>query len=255
MLSLRILAFLAVLALAACGGPGPQSAERLEPPCREVAFEGNHFTVCRTQPGRHDLRLASLDSAGAPLRDFDRLETHLGADRTRVAFAMNAGMYDARGRPIGLYVERGREAKALNRNPGPGNFHMLPNGVFWGNPDGWHVTPTSEFAERGPEDLSFATQSGPMLVIDGALHPDFAPNGRSLRIRNGVGVDAKGNAWFAISGEPVSFGRFARLFRDRLDCPNALYLDGAVSRLWYPEGRRRDPGVPLGPIVVALQSR
>ena len=94
-----------------------------------------------------------------------------------------------------------------------------------------------------------------MLLIDGALHPRIAENGESLQVRNAVGVGLDGNAWFAISDEPVSFGRFARLFRDRLACPDALYLDGAVSRLWDPVSRRLDGGPPIGPIVVALQKR
>ena len=98
----------------------------------------------------------------------------------------------------------------------------------------------------------WATQSGPMLVIDGALHPAFAPNGDSLHVRNGVGVDGAGIAWFAISDEPVSFGRFARLFRDSLGCRNALFLDGAVSSLWDRPAGRRDSYSRLGPLVAVF---
>jgi uncharacterized protein YigE (DUF2233 family) len=94
-----------------------------------------------------------------------------------------------------------------------------------------------------------------MLIIANQLHPRIAPDGPSLQIRNGVGVAADGSAWFAISDDPVSFGRFARLFRDKLGCANALYLDGKVSRLWDPVAARKDGGAAIGPIVVALQKQ
>ncbi|MCB1390422.1 MAG: phosphodiester glycosidase family protein, partial [Rhodobacteraceae bacterium] len=90
----------------------------------------------------------------------------------------------------------------------------------------------------------------PMLVIDGALHPRFLPDSDSLHVRNGVGVSADGHdAWFVISDEPVTFHRFARVFRDVLGVPDALYLDGSVSRLYAPELGRDDWGLPLGPVV------
>ncbi|WP_171524391.1 phosphodiester glycosidase family protein, partial [Acinetobacter baumannii] len=74
-------------------------------------------------------------------------------------------------------------------------------------------------ARNKPDHVRFATQSGPMLLIDGQLHPKLAENGTSLQIRNAVGVGLNGSAWFAISNAPVSFGRFARLFRDKLAAP------------------------------------
>jgi uncharacterized protein YigE (DUF2233 family) len=91
-----------------------------------------------------------------------------------------------------------------------------------------------------------------MLITEGKLHPAFQPNGDSLNIRNGVGACGGNTAWFAISDEPVSFGRFARLFRDKLKCPNALFLDGAVSSLWEA-GARQDRRAPLGPMIAVFK--
>ena len=54
---------------------------------------------------------------------------------------------------------------------------------------------------------------------------------------------------FAISDSPVTFDTFARLFRDALACPNALFLDGSVSSLYAPGLKRDDEFLPLGPIV------
>jgi uncharacterized protein YigE (DUF2233 family) len=164
---------------------------------------------------------------------------------------MNAGMYDAQGAPIGLYVEDGRQRRAINRRRGGGNFHLLPNGVFAIAPDGRAVVVKS--ADYDPATHPrWATQSGPMLVIDGALHPAIRPNGDSLHIRNAVCVADPDGAWFAISEDPVSFGRLARLLRDSLGCRDALYLDGAVSSLWDRPAGRRDAYSRLGPLVAVF---
>ena len=161
---------------------------------------------------------------------------------------MNAGMFDEAGGPIGLYVEAGRERHAINLRAGPGNFHMLPNGVFAADAEG-HVSIVPSAGYDPASHPSWATQSGPMLVIDGAFHPLISANGDSLYVRNGVGVADPNLAWFVISDEPVSFGRLARFFRDRLGCRNALYFDGAVSSLWDPAAGRADDVHPLGPMV------
>ncbi|MEN3746298.1 phosphodiester glycosidase family protein [Sphingomonas sp. HF-S3] len=249
----RLLTTAALLTLSACGAP--DSRNGIDAACSVTQFEGNEFTLCRAQPGKHDLMLVNKGDAGAPMRGFDTLDRRLGDRFARLAFAMNAGMFDGKGLPIGYYVEDGAVQAPLNRRSGPGNFHLKPNGVFYGDARGWHVVTTEQFAAGKPDHVRFATQSGPMLVIGGKLHPQFADNGVSLQMRNGVGVSPDGSAWFAISNEPVSFGRFARLFRDRVKAPDALYLDGSVSRLWDPVSGRKDSGAEIGPIIVALQRK
>jgi uncharacterized protein YigE (DUF2233 family) len=244
---------LAFLLIAACSAP--TSRNGIAAACSQVAFEESRFTVCHAQPDKHDLLLVDRGADGKPMRNFDQLDKRLGARFGQIAFAMNAGMFDEKGLPIGYYVEDGAQQAPLNKREGPGNFHLRPNGVFYGDARGWHVVTTQSFASGKPDHVRFATQSGPMLMIGGKLHPQIADNGTSLQMRNGVGVAPDGSAWFAISEEPVSFGRFARLFRDKLGAPDALYLDGAVSRLWDPVAGRKDGGADIGPIVLALQRR
>ena len=186
------------------------------------------------------------------LRGFDALERALGADASRVRFAMNAGMFDEQGSPIGLYVERGKQLKPLNLRAGPGNFHMQPNGVSAVDRKGRvSVTPSAEFKAKARKPY-WATQSGPMLLIDGKLHPRFDHDGESRLVRNGVGVKEPRTAYFVISEDSVSFGRFARFFRDALGCRNALFLDGSVSSLWEPASGRKDSSTQLGSLVVVL---
>jgi len=220
--------------------------------CERIEFEGSRFTACRYRRGEDEIAFF-LDPGGTPLRSLAALEQHLGPRAGQLRFAMNGGMYDRAGRPIGLYVEQGRERRALNTRNASGNFHLKPNGVFSVDADGQVAVTTSE-RYRPFRPIRWATQSGPMLVIDGALHPRISDNGASLNIRNGVGVSAPDTAWFAISEEPVSFGRFARLFRDRLGCPNALFLDGSVSSLWDRPAARQDANPALGPIIAVFKA-
>ena len=230
--------------------PSPMAPVGTSSSCEARRFEGTRLTVCRFDADRGQLALVQADAAGRPYRTFDAVEQALGVGAARVRFAMNAGMFDAGGYPIGLFVQDGLERRGLNRREGPGNFHLLPNGVFAEDEAGQvHVVAAERFAAEVP-DPRWATQSGPMLVIDGALHPRFDQDGVSRLIRNGVGVSDPKTAWFVISEEGISFGRFARFFRDELGCADALFLDGTVSSLWDVPARRRDSHAELGPMLV-----
>jgi len=194
-----------------------------------------------------------LDGRSGPLRSFEALEARLGGEARALRFAMNAGMYDEQGGPIGLYVENGVKRHRLNLRSGPGNFHLQPNGVFAVDDRGRVSIASSKLFSRRSRPVRWATQSGPMLLIGGRLHPRFDADGPSRLVRNGVGVAGSGTAWFAISKEGVSFGRFARLFRDELGCTDALFLDGTVSSLWDPGAGRRDSYSSLGPMIAVFR--
>ncbi|WP_132546271.1 phosphodiester glycosidase family protein [Rhodovulum euryhalinum] len=219
--------------------------------CGHVAHEGRGYVVCETDPARVELRLFRLDTTGAVLGSFARVDLMLAGEGKTLAFAMNAGMYHADRSPVGLYIEGGEQQAPAVASAGPGNFGLLPNGILCLADGVARVIETRAYLAEPPA-CRYATQSGPMLVIDGALHPRFLPDSDSRFVRNGVGVTADGRALFAISDRPVTFHEFGRLFRDVLETPNALYLDGKISRLYAPELGRSDIGLPMGPIVGAL---
>ena len=221
---------------------------QVESACRSVIFEDTSLTHCLATPARHAIAMDLGPDGGEPYRSLSRFAQSSTA--STIAFAMNGGMYDGAGRPIGYYVENAQRLQTLNTASGEGNFHMSPNGVFFGSDGKWEVRTTADFLANVSDRPQFGTQSGPMLVIDGDLHPDIAHDGASRMVRNGVGVDERGRAHFVISNAPISFGRFSRFFRDKLDVANALYLDGNVSALWNPATDRLDTGAPIGPIIV-----
>ena len=223
--------------------------------CRETEFEGNRFTICEVDASQADLRLFLKGEDGKILGQFSSIDQLLKAQGRQLAFAMNAGMYHKDRDPVGYYLENGTEIMHVVPKAGPGNFGMLPNGVFCIRPGRADVIETLEFVERAP-DCTYATQSGPMLVIDGALHPRFLVDSTSRYVRNGVGTSADGKrAVFVISRNAVTFYEFGSLFRDGLGLKNALYFDGKVSKLYAPELGRKDSGFAMGPMVGVVVDR
>lgn len=220
-------------------------------PCANLQADGRSYTICRFDPAKADLRLFWRGPNKAPLGSFAAVANML-APGEKLVFAMNAGMYDDKQAPLGLYIEKGVELRRANLRGGSGNFHLKPNGVFYVGGGKAGVLETAEFLQKRPK-ADYATQSGPMLVLNGAIHPRIHADGVSEKIRNGVGVDGKGEVVFAISNGGVTFHRFASLFRDDLGCDNALFLDGSISALYAPDLGRDDFTAPLGPMIGAVE--
>ncbi|WP_428547035.1 phosphodiester glycosidase family protein [Profundibacter sp.] len=222
--------------------------------CETLTYKSNDYTLCEVTLD-DDLRLFHSDADGKLLGSFSRINAMLADHGQTLGFAMNAGMYHADRRPVGLFIERGKEIAPLADGGTYGNFGLKPNGVFCFSKQALAVIETNVF-RLSKTACEYATQSGPMLVIDGALHPRFLIDATSRYIRNGVGVSADGTrAYFVISDNPVTFHEFGSLFRDHLKTPNALYFDGKVSRLYAPDLGRSDSGFPLGVIVGTVISR
>lgn len=220
---------------------------------RDMAFEGVAYVVCEIEPRTHRLIVARTDANGKPYGSLEAFDKAMAATGKPVLLAMNAGMYHEGLGPVGLFVENGRQETQLNMANAAGNFFLKPNGVFFVGKDGRAgVLETNAYA-AAKLDVAFATQSGPMLVIDGQLHPRFEADGLSRYIRNGVGVRADGIVVLVISRRPVSLGSFGRLFQDTLACPNALFLDGDISAL--SGGSRMIVGGkrPVGPILAVME--
>lgn len=227
--------------------PVPVEATDPSSACQPASFEGIPLTHCIADPARHRISASLAPVSG---EDFGTIEAwSAGRNESAIAFVMNGGMYGDDLRPLGYFVQGSDRLEELDRGEGDGNFYLKPNGVFFGTGGTWRILDTDTFLRTIGSRPQFGTQSGPMLVLNGELHPEFQENGPSRAIRNGVGIDGEGHAHFVISNAPVSFGQFARFFRDELETPNALFLDGNISSLWDPATGRMDGG-RVGPLIV-----
>ena len=239
-----LLQFCAVILLW-LAAPGAVHAE----PCRSQSFKGASYIVCSFDPSKQDLRIFWQGEDGEPYRTFTALAVDLETKGRSLRFAMNGGMYTGDFRPVGLHIENGRELSPADTATLTGapsqipNFYKKPNGVFYIGVGEAGILETQRFLAAKP-NVKFATQSGPLLIIDGAIHPAFIVNSTDRKPRNGVGLSSPTAVHFVITKEPVNFHDFARFFRDGLGCGNALFLDGGTaSGLYAPEfGRNDAPG-------------
>lgn len=243
-LNTRLFLLLGVLLLPSCGNsPGPEEAShRPDIECPAYVAEGLEVSCLTFRQAtyvvlRVDLRAARIktlwrNSAGVPYGSLAEVYRQVGDDLLALT---NAGIYSENHAPEGLHVEEGMTLSPLNLYGGDGNFYWRPNGVFYVADDGAGIIESGKFNslnERG--GIHQATQSGPLLVIDGEVNHNLRPGSRSLYVRNGVGVKSPDEVYIVISKGGVSLYDFASMFREQLNCRNALYLDGCVSQMYLP---------------------
>ncbi|MES2474979.1 MAG: phosphodiester glycosidase family protein [Verrucomicrobiota bacterium] len=224
-----------LLLLASCGLANAAVTEE------SIDHAGVKFRVVKLDP--QQVSLVWKDKNGVPYRDFETVQTAFATQGKKVAFIMNAGIFEPGGIPSGLHREKQKNLHPLNLAEAPGNFFLKPNGVLYlfGSSSGRTpaiVNATSfprieqEFQIKSASWIEWAIQSGPLLLLDGQRHPAFNQGSTSKLHRNGVGVDVEKRLVFAITakGERVNFWDFSGLFL-KLGCKDALFLDGDISQM------------------------
>jgi len=235
--------------------PAARAGDSAPPGLSAVTFRGQGYMVRTVDPRKDDLRLYWKDAQGKPLHDFTSLEKFVSANGERLVFAANAGMFEPDFKPVGLLVQDRNEQAPLNLNEGAGNFYLKPNGVFLINEKHEAMVVESSAYTALLTPAVWATQSGPLLVHGGNIHPDFIEDSKNKKIRSGVGVRKDGMVFFVISRGPVNFYDFASLFLTKLKCPHALYLDGEISAFYVP-GLTEKPGEHIfGPIFGLVEKQ
>ena len=78
-------------------------------------------TICPFDTQTDSISIALRGTDGRPLRSLAALRQDLGPTAAaQVRFAVNGGMYDVDGEPVGLFVAEGKTVKPLNLRKGPG---------------------------------------------------------------------------------------------------------------------------------------
>lgn len=190
------------------------------------------FLTYKVDLKKQDLRLYWKNDNNQNIGSIQNLKLWLEGKNRVLEFAMNAGMYKKDNSPQGLYIEKQKILSALDTTRASGNFYLKPNGIFYLTTNKTAaICRTEDF--RNIEKVEYATQSGPMLLIGGQIHPEFKKRSTNLNIRNGVGILPDGKVLFVLSKKEINFYDFANYFKS-LGCKNALYLDGFVSRAFAP---------------------
>ncbi len=196
-------------------------------------IDESKFIVYKVNPKLKRIKFYWKDTNNTILSNFKNLKSKIEDKQERLIFAVNGGMYNKKYHPQGLYIEKGEILKEIDTlKKAPGNFYLQPNGIFYLLKDGTSVIcTTANFSFDS--SINYATQSGPMLVINGEIHPKFNFGSKNLNIRNGVGILPNGHLLFVMTKEKINFYDFASYFKSK-GCKHALYLDGFVSRTYLP---------------------
>ncbi len=197
------------------------------------ALDENRFITYFVNPKVQNLQFYWKNDFGENFKSIKILQNWLAQNNKTLVFAMNGGMYKQDNSPQGLYIEKYKTLSPIDTTSGNGNFYLKPNGIFYLLRDNTAmICNTTNFTAN--ENIKYATQSGPMLVINGAIHQAFIKGSSNLNIRNGVGILPDNRIVFVMSKKEINFYDFANYFIS-LGCKNALYLDGLVSRTYLPE--------------------
>lgn len=206
------------------------------------------FVEFSVSPNKANIGLYWKDDDGKYFKSIKKLRDFFEKKGNKLRFAMNGGMYQEDNKPLGLFIQKQKEITPLNTKEGlHGNFYLQPNGVFFMTADKKaFVSTTQNFKNDG--QVEFATQSGPMLVVNGAINSEFKQDSGNVNLRNGVCVLDDNRIIFSISRKEVNLYSFAQHFKD-LGCQNALYLDGFVSRMYLPEKNIEELDGDFGVII------
>lgn len=201
---------------------------------QQVTFRGARYYVLRVHTRTARIQMHWRDERNRPYGGPAVLGRALAARGERVIAVTSAGIYSREDTPKGLHVERGRVVVPLNlKDSTAGNFFRpRPNGVFAVMRDGTVRIVRRDAAGALVPRMMEATQSGPRLLHNGAAVSSF---GNIPLRRTAIGVASPREAYVVVSRDPVSLNDLAALFRDRLGCTEALFLDGgAVQGLYAP---------------------
>jgi uncharacterized protein YigE (DUF2233 family) len=174
----------------------------------QYIYHGHTYGIFTIKIDTGSIKIFKLvqNLTGIPHNDF--VAPYVNSDPN--IFITNACMWDSANNPIGLFVADGQTVHPLNLNDGNQlGFYLKPNGVLLFTDKDVQIVESSQASSVS--NVTLATQSGPMLVIDGSIHPKFDPKSKNKNYRCGVG------------------------------CKNALCLQNAGCAMYSPFINRKNP--------------
>ena len=250
-----LLFFIPLVLCFCCQNETKKSEKKVASQSEPIAFDTiNTIPIVSYETRSDKIQFFLKNEQGHYFNNHGNLKNHLEKKDLELKFAMNGGMYLQDSSPQGLYIENGKTIKKLNTKKSTyGNFYLQPNGVFHITNNGIAHINTSKSFKQSPE-IKYATQSGPMLLIKGKMHPVFTKGSKHIHIRNGVGILPNGNLLFAMSKDSINFYDFASYFKKK-GCKNALYLDGAISKIYLPSKDIKQVKGKFGVIIAETKKK
>ena len=211
------------------------------------SFDDANYVNYIINPKKQNIEFFWKNKKSENYKNAENLISWLKAKNKKLLFSTNGGMYKKDRSPVGLFIENGIRKTEIDTSSGGGNFYLKPNGIFYiTKQNSALICETTQFKDDGK--VKFATQSGPMLLLNGEIHSAFKKESVNLNIRNGVGILPNNEIIFAMSKKEINFFEFAEYFK-QFGCKNALYLDGFVSRTYLPEKEWRQIDGDFGVII------
>jgi uncharacterized protein YigE (DUF2233 family) len=238
---------LRLLAFAVCTLPAVAAPEK-------KVVDGVTYHFLHAKPA--EIRVIWKDAKDHQIETFPQATAYLTSLGQTPDTIMNGGIYERGGVPSGLLIQNGRELHPLNRADGKGNFFLKPNGIFLISDKGAAVINATEYPLPGLK-IAHAVQSGPLLLRNGKVHPEFRAASANRLHRNGIGVTKDGSVVLAMtdirSPKYPNLHEFAMLFAS-FGCADALFLDGDISQMRSGEALMKESG-PFGSFIAVVKDQ
>jgi uncharacterized protein YigE (DUF2233 family) len=170
---------------------------------------------------RIDLKYNTLGLVSAKQLGLKHASTDQFAERSNALISSNGGFFDQNFRPLGLRISNHRQHNPLKRISWWGVFYIKNNYPY--------ISSLRNF--RSDDDMSFAVQSGPRLIVKGNIP--------SLKLgsadRSALGITQDGKVILLVStNAAMSTRELAQLMKSSpLYCTDAINLDGGSSSQIY----------------------
>ena len=190
---------------------------------KEVVYgekiEDRGFTVYKPDLNKEIIKMYWKDENNKAYSELSKFIQENTGDK--INFATNGGIYSEEYEPNGLYIENHKIISKINLADGEGNFYMQPNGVFYIQNNQPKISESKAFEYN--ENISYATQSGPLLIENGVINKKIGKNSESFKIRSAVGIDRENKVFFLMSSEKINFYDFSKYALDKLNCKDLLF--------------------------------
>lgn len=191
---------------------------------------GIEYTSISVPPGKiHaikiDPKLYKFGVATAKELDKDSATVKKMAGKRGALAAINGGFFSPEFKSLGLIIDDGKRINPIKNTSWWSIFYIIDGRPF--------ITHTTGFKENS--SIEMAVQSGPRLVVNGAIPPRLK---ESLAERSAICVNGENNVLLlATENLLIELVKFAEILRRKDDagfgCVDALNLDGGGSTQMY----------------------